>query len=146
MSVESQSLTTITLLVAGLRQITVSLLYFITDSLNLPPLDSSHRILDAGSTPGLRWDALHYASVALNGYGFEQQLAFMPLWPGIMRLAGELSVWSRTLLARFVTPALPLYLTYADISGGTVNILANILATRMLYKWGLCRRPTLTVD
>jgi hypothetical protein len=40
MSVESQSLTTITLLVAGLRQITVSLLYFITDSLNLPPFDS----------------------------------------------------------------------------------------------------------
>jgi hypothetical protein len=37
----------------------------------------------------LRWDALYYVKVALEGYRYEQELAFLPGWPLSMRLAGE---------------------------------------------------------
>lgn len=37
----------------------------------------------------LRWDALYYVKIALEGYRYEQELAFMPGWPLCMRFAGE---------------------------------------------------------
>ncbi len=61
---------------------------------SLPSFDSSHQLLSADSASStLRWDAVHFASIVLNGYQYEQQLAFQPGWPGLMRLAGEGIRW-----------------------------------------------------
>jgi len=37
----------------------------------------------------LRWDALHFERIARNGYTLEQEFAFMPALPWIMRLLGS---------------------------------------------------------
>lgn len=65
----------------------------------LPAFDTSHLVVvrgsPAGSLAGLRWDAVHFASVALDGYRHEQQLAFMPGWLYAMRYAGMVVHWLR---------------------------------------------------
>ncbi|KAJ9111779.1 hypothetical protein QFC22_006438 [Naganishia vaughanmartiniae] len=37
----------------------------------------------------LRWDALYYVKLAMEGYRYEQELAFLPGWPLCMRAGGE---------------------------------------------------------
>lgn len=60
---------------------------------NLPSFDSSHQLLSQHTPRTLRWDAIHFASIALHGYQYEQQIAFHPGWPATMRLAGEAGRW-----------------------------------------------------
>ena len=38
----------------------------------------------------LRWDALHFERIARDGYTFEQEFAFMPALPRVMRFFGSL--------------------------------------------------------
>ena len=59
---------------------------------NLPLFDSSPSILSNGSraSPLLRWDAFHFAHIALNGYVHEYEWAFFPGTPLVMRIAGEI--------------------------------------------------------
>lgn len=97
----------------------------------LPPFDSSHLVASptskAGHISGLRWDAIHFASVAVDGYQYEQQLAFMPGWLYLMRLAGQvLSKVSRT----------PEELaTHHVVWGGQIIVcLCSVASAVMLYK------------
>ncbi|WVQ62252.1 uncharacterized protein L199_000391 [Kwoniella botswanensis] len=80
---------TILLIILGtsIRLIHISLLYILSKL--IPPFDSSQSLLSPDNLPGLRWDAIHFASVAQNGYEFEQQLAFQPLLMGLLRLLGQ---------------------------------------------------------
>lgn len=78
-----------TTLIVGLailsRLFTLSLLSILS---YLQPFDSSH-LLTSSNSPTLRWDALHFSTIAVEGYEYEQQLAFQPGWPGVMHLAGR---------------------------------------------------------
>ncbi|WVN90315.1 uncharacterized protein L203_105551 [Cryptococcus depauperatus CBS 7841] len=64
---------------------------FILHILNrfLPLFDTSPSLVISSPPPALRWDAIHFASIASRGYEYEQQLAFQPGWLGVMRLAGK---------------------------------------------------------
>lgn len=53
------------------------------------PLFDSSPDLAGGPSATLRWDAVHFVSIALRGYEYEQHVAFQPGWMGITRLAGE---------------------------------------------------------
>jgi len=94
-----------------------------------PPFDSSHLILqrEAAVSEGLRWDAIHYTSIALHGYQYEQQGAWMPLWPIIMRYMGLLIHYTRR-------ESNGLDVQDVVIGGEVVNILMNLGSTFMLYK------------
>ena len=104
----------------------VSLLLLIILSHASSPFDTSHQLVSIISAPAtLRWDAIHFTSIALHGYEHEQQLAFQPGWPGIMRLAAESVRW---LMAGQVGSE--------DVVMGGIVIanLAFIGASAMLYK------------
>ncbi|WVQ71222.1 hypothetical protein IAR50_000747 [Cryptococcus sp. DSM 104548] len=116
--------TQIFLLALATRIIHLSLLYAITHL--IPLFDSSPELLQHSPLPGLRWDAIHFASVASRGYEYEQQVAFQPGWLSVMRLAGEVVRWARGA-------------TVVDIGdvvlGGTIVANASIIgATVMLYR------------
>lgn len=70
-----------------------------------PPFDTSALILLDRTSPFsvipdvlLRWDTFHFSSIALKGYVYEHQFAFMPGIPLVMRLFGE-AVWRMRTLA-----------------------------------------------
>lgn len=42
--------------------------------------------------PFARWDAVYFVKIALDGYRFEQQHAFSPLFPAVLR-AGACLLW-----------------------------------------------------
>jgi hypothetical protein len=50
------------------------------------PQSRSHSTL---STATLRWDAIHFVSIARDGYVWEQQLAFQPGWPLVLRIGSR---------------------------------------------------------
>nr|XP_019049170.1 hypothetical protein I302_02951 [Kwoniella bestiolae CBS 10118]OCF28100.1 hypothetical protein I302_02951 [Kwoniella bestiolae CBS 10118] len=77
----------------SIRLIHIIFLYVL--SRILPPFDSSHTLLSARNLPGLRWDAVHFVSIAEHGYTHEQQLAFQPLFMALLRITGECSAWVR---------------------------------------------------
>lgn len=52
----------------------------------IPPFDSSHQLNT--SNPTTRWDAIHFLSIAKDGYQYEQQLAFQPGWMAVLRASG----------------------------------------------------------
>ena len=99
--------------------------------------DTSHLIAQGSLSTGTRWDAIHFASVALKGYQNEQQTAFMPGFLGVMRIAGGAKALARRLLGQASSGGL----TYTDVvqGGQIVNILASTLAAVVLYK---CVRST----
>lgn len=89
---------TLTLL-ALLTRLLTSTLLLLLHSAGLPSFDASAAPLlpsprDAWLTPFLRWDTLYFASVATRGYAREQELAFAPGLPGVMRAAGWGVVWA----------------------------------------------------
>lgn len=59
----------------------------------LPLFDSSPSIILPASSPAkraLRWDAIHFAHVAQNGYKFEYEFAFFPGTHAAMMLGAEI--------------------------------------------------------
>lgn len=73
----------------------------------------------------VRWDAVHFLTIANKGYQFEQQLAFFPGLPVLIRL-----------FAGFIRPA-TFYLedtTRLALVGLVLGNVAFILATFVLYK------------
>ena len=40
-----------------------------------------------------RWDAQHFIHIARFGYSWESQLAFLPGWPVVLRVAGRVVNW-----------------------------------------------------
>ncbi|WRT64086.1 uncharacterized protein IL334_001015 [Kwoniella shivajii] len=60
----------------------------------IPPFDDSHTILSNTLLPGLRWDAIHFMSIAKSGYEWEQQLAFQPGWMAMLHAGGRGRAWA----------------------------------------------------
>jgi phosphatidylinositol glycan class V len=74
--------------------ITLALLHVLRSSYNpirIPLFDDSPSLISGGDNIGIRWDAIHFTSIASRGYEYEQQLAFQPGWQGVLWLAGR--VW-----------------------------------------------------
>lgn len=74
--------------------ITLALLHILRSPYNpfrIPLFDDSPSLINGGDHIGIRWDAIHFTSIASRGYGYEQQLAFQPGWQGVLWLAGR--VW-----------------------------------------------------
>lgn len=70
----------------------------------------------------LRWDALYYVKIALEGYRHEQELAFLPGWPLCMRIAGEAVRYARNFKGKG-----PTGLDVFDVVVGGV-VMANALS------------------
>jgi hypothetical protein len=49
--------------------------------------------------PFVKWDNLYFTQIAIRGYQHEQELAFMPVWPLVMRWSGIAVQKLRLLLA-----------------------------------------------
>lgn len=118
----------------GLRNLAdLSLVLFALIPHLLPLFDSSPSIDRSQWRPGhiLRWDAFHYLSIAQKGYEWEQQAAFMPGWPGAIRLGGRV-VASLGRLAGGATGEVKLL----DLAGAglTLASIARVFAIQELYK------------
>lgn len=106
-------------------------------SLLSPPTSSGTPLtpLTTYTPPTLRWDAIHFATIALQGYTFEQQLAFQPGWPLVMRIAGEGVCWARRLFAGLETDDSSLTSNDVVLGGVIAANAAFVGATIMLYKY-----------
>lgn len=51
----------------------------------IAPFDTS-----GSASPTLRWDAIHFTAIATKGYEYEQQIAFQPGWPLLVRLLARM--------------------------------------------------------
>ncbi|ORX34138.1 GPI mannosyltransferase 2 [Kockovaella imperatae] len=105
-----------------IRIVVISLLSVLPTFIH--PFDASHSLLDPDAPGTLRWDAIHYTRIALEGYHYEQHLAFMPGYMGLMRGAGEI-------VARFAGRNVGIN----DVvwGGMAVNLLASMGSTTILY-------------
>lgn len=74
-----------------------------------------------------RWDALYFASIALNGYRHEQELAFLPGWPAAMRSAAE--------GARWISGGVDVGLRDVVLAGTILSNIASVVACVSLYRW-----------
>lgn len=107
---------TVTILTSALYYAALELLWRVVS-----PFDSSHLINTASTSPGLRWDALHFVGIAKRGYQYEQQLAFQPCWQAILHILGFGASRERT--------------DDAILRGSVVvNTLIRVLANVYLYK------------
>ena len=71
--------------------ITLALLQILRSPYNpfrITLFDDSPSLISGGDHTGIRWDAIHFTSIASRGYEYEQQLAFQPGWQGVLWLAG----------------------------------------------------------
>ncbi|KJE02009.1 GPI mannosyltransferase 2 [Cryptococcus gattii NT-10] len=92
----------------------------------LPLFDTSPSLLLPSPPPSLRWDAIHFSSIAYNGYEYEQQVAFQPGWLAVMRLAGE--------GVRFIRAASVVELKDVILGSTIMANFAFVAATLVLYK------------
>ena len=129
-----------TLLVVGIRQLIQSTSQLLASSYGPPAFDTSHILAagnEAANTGGLRWDAVHYVAVAKDGYQYEQQLAWMPLWPLLMRLSGEILALTRDVLGRvFSMSPHEGGVSVSDLilGGALINVMMSAAAAASLYK------------
>lgn len=70
----------------------------------------------------LRWDALYYVEIAIDGYRHEQELAFLPGWPLCMRMAGKTVQYIRS-----IKGSGPATLDVFDVLVGGI-VMANVLS------------------
>ena len=92
----------------------------------LKAFDSSHELVQTSGSITLRWDGLHFLAIAKKGYDYEQQLAFQPGWPGLIRVLGEAIAWAQGH-----------ELGVDDVLTGAVglSIASFVGAAVMLHKW-----------
>jgi phosphatidylinositol glycan class V len=73
--------------------VTFALLKILTSThhpFRIPLFDASSSLGLTEDHSGLRWDAIHFSSIATKGYEYEQQLAFQPGWQGVLWFSGWL--------------------------------------------------------
>ena len=95
----------------------------------LPAFDTSaDAIIGKGShlEGFVRWDTLHMILIALTGYTFEQQYAFLPGLPLLMRYSGH--IIRVTIGSHVLEP------WHAVLGGIILANLATVFATLVLYK------------
>ncbi len=110
---------------------------------SVPAFDSSAGLLnssgkDSGYSlwhPFLRWDSLYFADIARHGYRFEQELAFLPVWPAMLRVSGFLVSNVSYLFGLGTT-----IMTDGNLVVGATltTILCSVLSSVVLYKSVLC--------
>jgi phosphatidylinositol glycan class V len=91
--VDRMSATRVILLSTLPSIITLALLHILRSPYNpfrIPLFDDSPSLISGGDSIGIRWDAIHFTSIASRGYEYEQQLAFQPGWQGVLWLAGRI--------------------------------------------------------
>ncbi|WVF70592.1 hypothetical protein IAT40_005384 [Kwoniella sp. CBS 6097] len=154
-SLRDHPTTTIAVLALSIRISHLIVLHLLSST--LPPFDASQTLIQLRSSEiktktaaaadvlvdvpgsGLRWDAIHFTSIALDGYQWEQQLAFQPLWQGILRLAGECF----RLINGQAEGEVEVVSVKDVIRGGMgVSVLAWVGASIMLYKFTTHLFPT----
>ncbi|KAK8865872.1 hypothetical protein IAR55_001020 [Kwoniella newhampshirensis] len=131
----SRSPTTLLLILAiSSRLIHLTILHIL--SRFLPLFDTSPLLLSGDDVPSplLRWDAIHFASIASKGYEYEQQLAFQPGWMGVMRLAGEGVRWIKAYIRAGEGGVGVVRVEDVLIGGTVISNMAFVGATLVLYK------------
>jgi hypothetical protein len=93
----------------------------------------------------LRWDALYYVKLAMEGYRYEQELAFLPGWPLCMRAGGEVVRFIRNSKASSSGGA-ELDVFDVLVSGIVLANVFSIAAVVAFYKWVLIRSYSLALD
>ena len=94
-----------------------------TSILLAAPGTSSSTKLARFLDPFVKWDNLYFSQIALRGYQHEQELAFMPIWPLMMRWSG---MFVRLLLKSTPSPSIQA-LDMTDVVLGGV-ILTNVIS------------------
>lgn len=93
------------------------------DGFTVASLDEAEPDLAVGLLGGLlRWDAHHYLQIAEFGYSFESDIAFFPLFPGLLRLLGTVL---RAL--GLATSPLAAHLLAATLLNNVVFVKASLL-------------------
>lgn len=85
-----------------------------------PLFDASPSLLGTKDASLIRWDAIHFLSVASDGYQYEQQLAFQPGWHAVLHVVGRVwqSVFRTARLQDAITRgSIPLMWILAGIRG-----------------------------
>ena len=109
----------------ALRLLTLIALELLTSQTRA--FDTSHELFEPTSAPStLRWDAVHFASIALHGYQHELKLAFFPGWPWLMQCTS-------TVIGR-LRGGRDQSLRDVVWAGTGLNVVANAGATLTLYK------------
>ncbi len=92
--------------------------------------DTSASLLDLPEwiLPLVRWDVLHYSSIAVHGYRHEHELAFLPGWPGALR--GLLLGWRWLTGVRSEAYGMVEVL----VAGVLLSNTAAMISTILLYK------------
>ncbi|KAI5478149.1 Dol-P-Man:alpha-1,6-mannosyltransferase, glycosyltransferase family 76 protein [Pseudohyphozyma bogoriensis] len=137
---KERSLSSPYLLLTGLslaiRLLTASLVVVLSSLLT--PFDTS-AVLASSSyklAPFLTWDATFFFSIAEHSYTFEQQLAFGPALPALIRTGGHLVAFLAC--SSDPTPSI----AHMVIGGTALAILAGTAATLALYRLTLSIFPT----
>lgn len=87
--------------------------------------------------PFVRWDAVHFLDIAEGGYLYEDQFAFFPGVPVLIRWSGD---GLHTLLGGFLCQRV-LYIMIGVVLSNTSFILAAI----SLYRYGICHSCRWTI-
>lgn len=83
-------------LIAALLAAALSQPYLASTELLLqedPPLTRLDGLVRRLLAPFARWDSVYFLRIALHGYQYEQQHAFFPLLPCVLRGLGQLLCW-----------------------------------------------------
>ena len=86
-------------------------------------LDNTVRRLLA---PFARWDSIYFLKIAHDGYQFEQQHAFFPLYPMLIRLLALLT----SPLSRWLS-----LITRCMISGVLISLISHLLTVCAIFKY-----------
>lgn len=104
-----------------------------SNPLQMSLFDSSSALLQPGipsDSAIIRWDAIHFLAIAQNGYEYEQQAAFQPGLPGLLRLISTAQQWVSELVGSVGDGGDDTLKWF-----GAVAVLVSGLRTVSLFRW-----------
>lgn len=113
----------------------VATAFLVVIALLLPPFDSSSSLVSPSRVhaPFLAWDATYFFSISQEGYRHEQELAFGPALPFLVRHGGSAIAWLR----RSSTVSMGDRI----VGGWIMSLLARVGSTLALYQSALLLLP-----